>query len=500
MGLRDVLTGRANGNEAERSMEEQLQQAKWQGELLQESIRDLEDSIKGDGEWRRMGANLEREFTRGGLDDLIDVSRSMYLAHPLIQRAVNITTYYTWGQGVEFDADPTLMDNVITPMITDHKNQAELYGHQARLLTDVDQIVDGNTFFALFKTNPVSVRSIPTNEIRRIHTNPEDRNEVWFYRREWTAEEFDVNTGRYKNGHHVCLYPDIDYVPANKPETLGGLPVKWDAPVIHQRIGGLKQMQFGVPGTYAALDWARAYKKFLEDWHTIVSSLARFAWKVSTKGTKVAGIQRKMNARSRGPELTDDDGERPPGAGLAWVAGQGDELTPIPKTGAHTSAEDARPSRLMVGAAMDLPDTILSGDADVGNLATAKTLDRPTELAMRSRQGMWQDWHQRVFAFAIATAEEQGRLGNVPEDKRGIKVTFPPILEHDTEATVKALVSAATLDGKTEAGLIPREELARQLMSAVGVEDVAAAIADLNLDQQANVADAVERLREVLDD
>jgi hypothetical protein len=260
-------------------------------------------------------------------------------------------------------------------------------------------------------------------------------------------------------------------------------------------------MQFGVPGTYAALDWARAYKKFLEDWHTIVSSLARFAWKVSTKGSKVDGIKRRMNTRSRGSELaSSDDPELPPPAGQAWIGVEGDQLTPIPKTGAHTSAEDARPSRLMVGAAMDLPDTILSGDADVGNLATAKTLDRPTELAMRSRQSMWQDWHERVFAFAIATAEEQGRLG-VPEEKRAVKVTFPPILEHDQLATVNALVTAATLDGKTDAGMIPRDELARQLMSAVGVEDVAAALADLeDVDQQAasDAAEAVERLAEAI--
>lgn len=499
MSLLERITG---ARREERSLAEQLQQARWQGEFLQESIRDLEDAMSGDGEWRKLGMQLEKEFTRGGLDDIIDVSRAMYLVHPLIQRAVNITTYYTWGQGVEFDADETLMQNVITPMITDHKNQAELYGHQARLLTDVDQIVDGNTFFALFKTDPVSVRSIPSNEIRRIHTNPEDRNEIWFYRREWTGESFDVNSGRYANKRYECLYPDIDYNPSTKSETIGGIEVKWDAPVIHQKIGGLKQMQFGVPGTYAALDWARAYKKFLEDWHTIVSSLARFAWKVSTKGSKVDGVKRKMNTRGRGPELTEGDPtERPPAAGNAWIGVPGDELTPIPKTGAHTSAEDARPSRLMVGAAMDLPDTILSGDADVGNLATAKTLDRPTELAMRSRQSMWQDWHERVFAFAVQVAEEQGRLGGVPEDKRSVKVTFPPILEHDSDATVRALVSAATLDGKAEAGLIPREELARQLMAAVGVEDVSAAIGELNLEDQQAAADAaaaVERLAEAI--
>ena len=147
-------------------------------------------------------------------------------------------------------------------------------------------------------------------------------------------------------------------------------------------------MSFGVPGTYAALDWARAYRKFLEDWHTIVSSLARFAWRASTKSSKVEGLRSKMSTGITADSAEETNPSVP--AGSIWVGTADDQLTPMPKTGTNTSADDARPSRLMVGAAMDLPDTILSGDADVGNLATAKTLDRPTELAMRSRQAMWE--------------------------------------------------------------------------------------------------------------
>src|SRR6185503_16182739 len=128
-----------------------------------------------------------------------------------------------------------------------------------------------------------------------------------------------------------------------------------------------------------------------------------------------------------------------------------------------TSAEDAKPSRLMVGAAMDLPDTILSGDPQQGNLATAKTLDRPTELAMRSRQSAASDWHARIFRYTVDAKVRRGKLpgrieayGGETEVEPGVDATvnvvFPPILEHDTQQTVAAIVSAATLDGKSEAG------------------------------------------------
>lgn len=486
-----VLDRFRNGHEPQ--LRETVRRQKWQMELMEESIRTLETTLSGDSEWRRMGMQVEREFSRSGLDDLVKLSRAMYLSHPLIQRAVNVTTYYTWGQGVEFVSESeAVMDRLVTPMLDDPRNRAEIFSHQARLLTDVDQLVDGNTFTALaVDVDPVQVRSIPTEEIRCIHCNPDDYRDVWFYRRSWAAEEFDRNTGETRTVQREALYPDVNNVPAAgaRPDSIGGVEVRWDAPVLHQKVGGLKHMQFGMPATYAALDWARAYRKFLEDWHTIVSSLARFAWTVTTKGSKVDAMKRKLGTRTT--ELGEGT-DRPPPAGNMFIGTADDTLTPVPKTGAHTSSEDARPSRLMVGAAMDLPDTILSGDADVGNLATAKTLDRPTELAMRSRQALWGDWHQSLFAAA-------GVWTGGPVDAV-VQAQFPPILEHDPEAAVRALVSAATLDGKIEAGTIPHDELAKQLMSAVGVEDVQDALDNLETEDRVAAEQAVEKLRGMIGD
>jgi hypothetical protein len=494
VSLLDTLGFRGNGNgDSDRTMAELARRQAWQLDLMQENMSVLENTVREDAGWRRIGRDLEREFTRSGLDDLVEISRAMYISHPLIQRAVNITTYYTWGQGVEFSADDKVMDSVITPMLEDDGNQVELYSHQARLLTDVDQIVDGNTFVALFDGDPVRVRSIPTEEIRQIIRNPEDRNEVWFYERVWASESFSLATGLSTTEQNKAYYPDIGFRPQSQPETIGGVDVMWHSPVIHQKIGGLKHMSFGIPGTYAALDWARAYRKFLEDWHTIVSSLARFAWRASTDASKVDRLKSKMSTGISADSPVESNA--PPPAGSVFVGTDADSFTPIPKTGAHTSAEDAKPSRLMVGAAMDLPDTILSGDADQGTLATAKSLDRPTELAMRSRQMMWSHWHQRVFGWAIQRALENGTLTGVPDDELSVQVKFPPILEHDVKETVSSIISAATLDGKTEAGTVPREELARVLMSSVGIEDVQSQIDKLDTEDRASVEQAVERLR-----
>lgn len=486
---------RRNGGDPLRELRSELNQERWQNDLLTEDLRRLELAAEDEG-WRKLTTRLDREFTRTGLDDLMRLSRAMYLSHPLIQRAVNVRTYYTWGQGVTFSAaDERVQHEVIDPMIADNGNRCELYGHQARLLTDVDQHVDGNTFHALFANTDgdVSVRSIPAEEVRDIISSPDDRQQIWFYRRAWTEQTFDQQTGRTAARSREALYPDWRYRPSAEPASIGGTEVRWDAPVIHLRTGGLKQMRFGVPETYAALDWARAYRRFLEDWHTIVASLARFSWQLTTKGRKIEAAKDKLHSTIPTSGYEDNP---PPVAGSMFIGTEADQLTPIPKTGATTGTEDARPSRLMVASAMDLPDTILSGDPDMGNLATAKTLDRPTELAMRSRQVLWADFHRDVFSYAIQAKQRKGRLPSGIDPT--VEVTFPSILEDDMGTVVSAIVSAATLEGRADAGTIPREKLSELLLRAIGVEDVQAALADLGAGAQESLAQAVRALTEAV--
>jgi len=480
-------------------------------QLLAEHLADLEREIVGDEGWRRLVLTQNMDFTRDGLNRLIEVSRAMYLHHPLIQRAVNVNTYYTWAQGHQFKAkDQRIQDEVVDVTTDDERNRLALYSHQATILTDVDQMVEGNIHLALFTNGDgdIQVRSIPTEQIWEIICDPQDMIQVRFYRRCWTQVEFNETTGNMDQKQYEELYPDINYQPRVKPESIAGVPVNWDSPIIHQRTGGFKHMQFGIPQTYAALDWARAYKKFLEDWHTVVASLARFAWKTTAKGSKAQRLKDRM--RRRGTQLEEpSEGEQqgPPIAGAMWADSA--DLTPIGKSGAVTTASDAKQSRLMVGAAMDLPDTILSGDPQQGNLATATTLDRPTELGMRNRQSMYNDLHARIFRYIVDAKVRRGKLpgrvirtpeGSVVDPRRDPQVLtiFPPILEHNPKDQVAAVVAAATLSGKPKAFTIPREELSRQLMAAVGVADIDQALKDLEGEEEEELRKAAKRAQDLI--
>src|ERR1044072_65515 len=491
--------------------QEALKQGIMAQTFAEESLARADLALDEEG-WRRLSLAADRDFTRGGLDDIIQLSRVMYLVHPLVQRGVNVTTYYTWAQGATFKgSEEKVHKELVEPMMEDDGNRAELYSHQSRILTQVDQMLDGNNFFALL-TGPkgeVSPRSIPAEEIREIYTSPNDRQQVWYYRRRWTETIFNVAKGQREEKQREALYPDWRYHPNSKPNKSGNSEIIWDQPIIHRRTGGLKHMQFGVPSTYSVIDWARAYKKFLEDWHTIVASLARFAWnKTKNKGSKKKATKDKLQSTLN--KSNPREGNDPPGPGAVHIDDEDSPLMPINKSGATTSAEDAKPSRLVIASGLDVPDTMLSQDPQQGALATAKTLDRPTELGFMNWQALERSREQDIFRYAFDAKVRRGERGwgrvirenglsvVEPSIDPTVDIAFPPILEHEPNDVVAALVSAATLDGKADAGTIPRETLAKALMEAVGVEDVEEALSEIDLEAAQELETAVETLRESL--
>lgn len=519
MGLKEAALALANGEgtasaDEVQQLRETLQMEQWNGEQLRENLGLIELAMEEEG-WRRFGVRMRQEFSRRGIMNMIEASRGMYMANSLIKRAINVKTYYTWGQGVNtIAADDRIQSDVILPMMADEGNKAEWYSHQSRLLTHVDRQIEGNLFMSLptDMLGNVSLRSIPTEEIQDIHCKPGDRQQVWFYRRIWTEEVFDITTGNSHMEQYDELYPDYRYHPVRKPPQAGIFKINWNSPIIHVRTGGTKHMKFGVPETYAALDWARAYKRFLEDWHTIVKSLAKFAWKRSTTGEKISQEQMKFDGmahiRNEGEEGHVDQ-LRDKGAGGVFLQAGDDDMAPIKTSGTTTRADDAKASRLMVAAAMDLPDTILSGDVDVGNFATSKTLDRPTELGMINEQLLWKDFDQAIYKYAIEAKIRKGLLPGhveyigysnsrvVSELDTEVEVSFPPVLEHDVVEMVKAIVSAATLEGKSDAGVFPRETLSRALASALSFDSIDKMIAELTTEQKSELDQAVQALNDV---
>lgn len=443
-------------------------------------------------DWRLLSAQADREFTRNGLRDITEFSRIFMLKNPLIKRGITVKRLYVWGQGWTVKAKDEQVQEVIDTFLYDEKNDDVIGSHEARMYLEQELETDGNLFFCFFVnqvTGRVRVRTIPFSEIDDVIRNPDDAKEPWYYRRMWTEETFDVANGSITTEQRTAYYPDWRYTPTNKPQTIGGNPVHWDKPVYHVRVGGFSNWKFGLSEVYDAIDWASAYKSFLEDWATIVRSLRKFAWQMTVPGgnRSVAAAKTKLNTTLPGTGIETNP---PPIAGSIFVGSEGHNLSPIKTSGATVSADDGRRILLMVAASFGLPETFF-GDASVGTLATAKSLDRPTELMMEDRQALWRDVFWNILYFVvmwavkapqgtlsgkatIQTTVEDGQISETvewPDDTDDdISVEFPPLLQHDIPAMVNSIVHAATLGmAGTPAGTIDLVSLSQILLTTLGI-------------------------------
>lgn len=452
---------------------------------LQEALTELELSLEDRG-WLRLTGD-DKEFDRRQLGDIWRLCLLNYLKNPLINRAVNIQSYYVWGQGINIKAKSEPINAVVQQFMDAPRNQSELTSHQARTLKEADLQVYGNLFLVLFTdrvTGQVTVRSIPCDEITDIISNPEDRRDIWLYKREWNQSNFSMEQGTIGQSRRTAYYPDWRYAPKSKPGEIGGNQVMWTSPVYHVKVGGLTDMKFGIPEIYQALDWAKAYKTFLEDRATLYRALSRFAARV-TGITSTAGVT-AAKAKLGTTLGTGAETNPPPVTGSVFLGKDDLSWEPVRTAGAVTPAEEGRRFLLMVCAATGLPESFF-GDVSVGTLATAKSLDRPTELKFVDRRTLWADVFHDIFDFAIDAAYSaiKSELPTVDpetgeEIDKHITIDFPPILEHDVESSVKAIVAAATLSGAPSAGTIPdMKVLSQMLLTALGQQDVDEVIKEL---------------------
>jgi len=321
----------------------------------------------------------------------------------------------------------------------------------------------------------VQVRSTPAAEIVDIICNPDDRDDPWFYVREYVETVLEAGYGRdttrARRQTRRVVHPALGYRPAARIKNLNGWGVRWDAPVLHVAANRLDGWQHGVPDAYVAIAYARMYRDFLVDWAGLTKALSKIAWKQTgdTKGR----AQKAATAARAAVDV----------AGQTVTAGPGTNLEAVSKTGATIDSDSGKPLAAMVAAGLGVPVTILLADPGVtGARATAETLDKPTILEMGMRRLLWQSALTQLLRHVITAAIEapRGRLaGRVEIDDWGrkhtllegssepvLEFTWPPLADMDPVKLVQAVVDA---DGT---GKMPPATTARLLLQVLGVKDV----------------------------
>lgn len=459
-----------------------LEEAVDNQQLLEERLAELELALE-DRDWVRIGEDGSLDFSAWALKRIISNARYSYLHNPLINHGVEIKTDYVWAKDMTIRATTEDEQKIVDRFMAHPKNERVLTDFEAQIERDQQVDLEGNVFLVMVTgaNGDCIVRVLPTFEIidGGIIRNPEDKAEVWYYHRVWVRRDNDGTSGTPKHDY----YPDIRYAPQDsRPSAYGEGEqrgdIHWDMPVLHLKDGGLPGGKWGVPTVYQSIDWAREVKRDLEAYATIRRALASFAFKLKTKGGSKAISSAKARLDSMLQGDANDvlpDGNGPPVMGSTWIEGETRDLQPFRTAGVTPNPEEGRRLWNMTGAGMGLPETMLAGDADVGNLATATTLDRPTELMMKRRQRRWIAAYKALLQYAILKKKAPDNYPDLNQpDLPEVRVTFPALLERDPQALLTATLDALTYAGKSLsdwAAQRPRV-VARLLLDAAGLEDV----------------------------
>lgn len=466
--------------------------------FLEESIADLSLRQEDRG-WNVVGAT-EEEFSREALRSAARDGRALAVAHPLVRRGLSLRTAYVHGNGgpqVTVQDSDTAQDAaaVVQAWWSARENMNALTGPEARARNERSLATDGNVFIACFtnpRTGAVVNRTVPFDEIDEIITNPDDRLEVWFYKRTWTQKQPRDRGDSLSlvEETRTAYYPDLAFAPAQKPRTINGHPVRWGEPIRHVKVNDLDGWLFGLGDVYAVMPYARGYRDFLSDWLRLTKSLSQFAWRLTADGRRQAKARQALAASA------------PTGSTL--VQGVGENLEAIPKTGATIDADSGRPILAMIAAGLDVPVTMLSTDPGVtGARATAETLDEPMYLAMAARRDVWAAVYRDIAEYAIEQSVRapsgvlRGEIVTDPWTRTDhavvdgeapvVTVSWPDLSTNSTKELVDAVVAADAT------GKLPPLTIARLLLTALGVEDIDDVLAELT-DESGQWRDPYARL------
>jgi hypothetical protein len=452
--------------------------------------------------WKREINLSWLEFSRWGIQQIMLITRLYYIKNPIIRRLIDVCAAYVFARGVEVVSSDEKANEVLQEFFEDNKT---VLGQNALIESEKAKDYDGNLFWAFFTSKAdgkTKIRRIDATEIQEIITDPDDSDTPWYYHRVWGQRSFDPTTGSSITNMERW-YPAINFDPAVKPDSIAKIPIEWDVPLYHRKCGTVGKWLFGCPRMFPAIDWARSAKEFLTSVLSLFQTLMEIGLTITTKGGQQAieGAKAQLST-AVGPNTNIWDVNPTPVPGAIFASGTGTEVKAMDLTGAGVDPEKVRQYKLMCAMTAGVPETFLA-DVSTGNLATATSLDRPTETIFLEKQEAWREDLITISTYVLERAKgaaggklseshafgrgvkvrECGRhigpRGEViyeafakQEDEIEIRVNFPAIREGDLPSLIKATVEAMTLDNKggqiigidAKAGVL-------KLFDLLGIED-----------------------------
>ena len=390
--------------------------------IMREAIQTVEDELKlEDAGWINFAATTGDVITDVARIINVNLSRLYYNKDPLGRQSIRLWTDYTFGTGMTWSVEEENKETkkVLESFWNSPANNSVLSARGQRKSSD-KLLVDGDVFFAIFLgvKGQETIRWINPLEITAIITNPEDIEDVRYYKREWADSAGQSHTDYYRDWRNQKGEVTLD-------GKFGPVEANQDALIYHLANNTISQR--GNPLLLPALDWIKQYRRYLASRVAIMLSLARFAWKTKVKGGQAAvdAIKAKTN-------------EKEIAAGSVITENLGVDTTPIKtESGATAAYQDARMLRLQVCAAVGIPEQYF-GDISAGNWATARTVELPMLKMFTSYQAIWADTYKDINNIVL-------EYNGVAEDKWYVDMDFPKISPADVLAVADAMVKIASV-------------------------------------------------------
>lgn len=430
-------------------------------ELFAESLALFASEDTG---WERIAASADQLFSAQGRTLAVQTARAMFITSAMIKQGIELQANYVFGRGIQIEGDSADVNQRIEEI---RKANQQSLGLVAMIEHDHTLSHDGNVFFVCFRnvsTGAVKVRVIDSLQITDIITDPNDADTPWLYKRSWTERTMRPDGGM-DTATRTAYYLDISL--QSRPAGIAGVTIE-DARILHVKDGGIEHWLFGWPMVHAAISWVVEHEKFLKRWAVIQSALARWAVKMKVPGGKkeVAAAKNALQTGITNTRLASDPNP-PPLTASTFIGTDKADISAVMTRNATTGPDEARQLKLMIAAALGEPEHMF-GDPSTSNLATAKQLDRPTELKFAIRQQRWAEAYTTLFMWALS-GMAQAPNGRMTSANFSVSAKFPDILEHDLKDDVAAIISAATLDGKSIADTIPLPEVSKMLLRRLGI-------------------------------
>jgi hypothetical protein len=422
---------------------------------LEESLLEIADAFDNIG-WSPLDSQSATEMPLGTVKKASEVARAMLAVNPFVKAGVEARIAYIWGNGVDFDK---LEDSTKKIM---KKNRKILFSPQGYAERERIAATDGNVFTALHRDD-TSMFRIPLAQIAGSVSNPENAEEIWYYKRQWKVRKTNSTNGVEKDEEFTRYYPSLSY--ATKLEDSGkAVPKRWgkfgvdqNYVIQHEAVNKQVGWRWGVPDIMPVIFFAKVYKEYLEDNVTLVKAYSRIANQVKapTQATANSAAVQIGSTPTRDP-ITGEMRS----VGATAITGLQTELVPTGLSGSQVDFSNGSPLAAGIAAGLEVSlDDVMPGENP-----TAGGISVTTLRAMESRQQLWGDSFVDLFEF-WGDEDVEVTWRNIDEDEthrrvQSVQLAYDGGLLHQEEARKEVLEMLRIVPTSDEMPVAPAIEAA----------------------------------------